>query len=196
MDETRVSLLERLRGPDSRRAWNEFVRLYEPLLTSYVRARGVPEHDVEDVVQQLNISLWRAMPSFQLDRARGRFRTFLYQMATNAATDYFRKKIRLRKHETTPAETIPEPAAVDPSLDALWTECERKRAYEQARDRVRGTSSDSSWACFERYLLANRTAEEVGAELDMLPNTVRKNASRVLGRIREEAQAFLQEMES
>jgi RNA polymerase sigma-70 factor (ECF subfamily) len=196
MDETRLSLLERLRGPNSARAWDEFVRLYEPLLTSYVRARGVAEHDVEDIVQQLNISLWRTMPTFQLDKQRGRFRTWLYQMAANAVTDHFRKKGRRGKHETSQTEHTPEPVTIDESPDAKWAECERQQAYEQAREKVRAGSQEASWACFERYLLANRTAEEVGAELNMLPNTVRKNASRILAKIREEAQAIREEMES
>jgi RNA polymerase sigma-70 factor (ECF subfamily) len=196
MDETRLTLLERLRGPDSARAWDEFVRLYQPLLTSYVRARGVAEHDVEDIVQQLNISLWRSMPKFQLDRQRGRFRTWLYQIAVNAVNDHFRKQGRLRKRETSQTDNAPEPVTFDPAPDAQWAECERQQAYERARDKVRADSNDASWACFERYLLANRTADEVGAELGMLPNTVRKNASRVLARVREEAQTILEEMES
>jgi RNA polymerase sigma factor (sigma-70 family) len=178
------------------RAWDEFMRLYEPLLTSYVRARGVAEHDVEGIVQQLNISLGRSMPRVRLDKTRGRFRSWLYQLAANAVTDHFRKKGRRGKHEISKTENTPEPVAFDQGPDAQWAECERQQAYEQALEKVRASSQEASWACFERYFLANRTAEEVGVELGMLPNTVRKNASRILAKIREEAQAIQEELES
>src|ERR1700722_8344123 len=75
MDETRLSLLERLRNPGDNAAWADFVQRYEPLLTSYIRKKGVPEHDVADVVQAIYVSLLRTMPTFEFDKARGRFRS-------------------------------------------------------------------------------------------------------------------------
>jgi hypothetical protein len=41
MDRTRSTLLMRVRDPADGRAWGEFVRLYEPLLTAYVRRKGL-----------------------------------------------------------------------------------------------------------------------------------------------------------
>src|SRR5262245_37796189 len=48
MEDTRLSLLERVRNPEDAAAWGEFVALYEPLLVAYLRKKGVPEHDADD----------------------------------------------------------------------------------------------------------------------------------------------------
>jgi RNA polymerase sigma-70 factor (ECF subfamily) len=196
MDETRLSLLQRLRNPSDNAAWGDFVKMYEPLLTSYIRKKGVPEHDVGPVVSDIYLSLLRAMPTFQLDKTRGRFRSWLYQVTVNAVTDRARRRARRARREVGWKENMPEPATFDPSPDAEWERAYRERMFQHALEQVREHTNEATWACFQRYLLEGRTGEEVGVELEMLPNTVRKNASRVLARVNEQANVNLQEMES
>ena len=86
VEDTNSSLLHRVRDVTDAPSWSEFVRRYEPLLLSYVRGRGLQEHDARDVVQEVFARLHRALPSFQLNRERGRFRTWLYQVASIALT--------------------------------------------------------------------------------------------------------------
>ncbi len=83
-EETSNTLLRRVRDVTDAVSWGEFVRRYEPLLLSYVRGRGLQENDALDVVQDVFARLHRALPSFQLNRERGRFRTWLYQVASSA----------------------------------------------------------------------------------------------------------------
>ncbi|MBM4091287.1 MAG: sigma-70 family RNA polymerase sigma factor, partial [Planctomycetes bacterium] len=94
MTPTRSTLLFRVSDPNDSQAWREFVQLYEPLLMSYVRSRGVSEHDARDVVQEVFATLVRKLPGFQLDRTRGRFRTWLWRITQNAVTDWARKRGR------------------------------------------------------------------------------------------------------
>jgi RNA polymerase sigma-70 factor (ECF subfamily) len=196
MDETRVSLLQRLRTPGDGAAWADFVKMYEPLLNSYVRKKGVPEHDVADVVQTIYVSLLRAMPTFKLDKGRGKFRSWLYQVTVNAVTDRARRRNRRAGREVSWGENTPEPATFDPSPDDEWEKAYRERMFHVALEQVRSRTNEATWACFQRYLLEGRTGEEVAAELGMMPNTVRKNASRVLAKVNEQAALNLEEMES
>jgi RNA polymerase sigma-70 factor, ECF subfamily len=194
-DDTRFSLLEKLRGPANATAWFEFVRIYEPMLNRYVQGRGVPAHDVGVVVSNVFCSLLRALPSFQFDKVRGRFRTWLYRVTINAITDHFRHEARIHQREKNWTDETPEPVALD-SPDSAWMNCEHQEAASQALEKVRAVTNEVTWACFERYLIEDRSAEEVAAELGMLPNTIRQNASRVLTKVRAEAAAFAEEMES
>jgi RNA polymerase sigma-70 factor (ECF subfamily) len=196
MDETRLSLIERMRNPGDNAAWADFVQRYEPLLTSYIRKKGVPEHDVSDVVQAIYISLLRTMPTFQFDKTRGRFRSWLYQVTVNAVTDRARRRKRRSSHEVTWNDSTPEPAAFDPSPDAEWERAYRERMFQVALEQVRARTQEVTWLCFQRYLLEGRSGEEVAAELGMLANTVRKNASRVLAKVNEQANANMEEMEA
>src|SRR5438552_3205642 len=84
---TRTSLLYRVRNQADEESWREFVALYEPLLLSYVRKRGLSQVDARDVVQDIFIQLLRILPTFTLDHSRGRFRTWLWQVVMNGIAD-------------------------------------------------------------------------------------------------------------
>lgn len=70
MDQTRSTLLVRIRDPADTKAWGEFVALYQPLLTAYARKRGLVEEDVRDVVQDVFARLVKINCSRILDRIR------------------------------------------------------------------------------------------------------------------------------
>ena len=53
---TRASLLLRIRDPQDRMAWEEFVSLYAPLVHAYGRRRGLQDHDAADLTQEVLLS--------------------------------------------------------------------------------------------------------------------------------------------
>src|SRR5262245_23158644 len=99
MPETRPSLLRRVRDATDHRSWQEFYDLYEPLLLSYVRKRGLHGGDADDVVQTIFITLLRHLPEFEYDPKKGRFRTWLWRLSFTAVTDWRRKQARVRRVE-------------------------------------------------------------------------------------------------
>jgi RNA polymerase sigma-70 factor (ECF subfamily) len=191
VEQTSVSLLQRLRDPADRQSWGEFVELYEPLLLNYVRKRGLADHDAEDVVQGIFVSLLRKLPQFELDRSKGRFRTWLWQVAHNAVVDWFRARRRVQKAEDRRRETSQE-AAEDGDDD--WDTMHRQRIAQFVMDRVRGLTVPRTWVCFEEHLLKGRPGAAVGAELGLPANTVYVNAARVLARIREQVAAYREDL--
>jgi RNA polymerase sigma-70 factor (ECF subfamily) len=191
VEQTPVSLLERLRNPADNRSWGEFVALYEPLLISYVRKRGLADHDAEDVVQGIFISLLRKLPTFQLDRTKGRFRTWLWQVAFHAVVDWSRGRRRVQKAEDQRRENYQEE---EPERDSDWDTMHRQRIVQFVMDKVRGQTVPRSWTCFEEHLLKGRPGAEVGKELGLPANTVYVNAARVLARIREQCAAYREEL--
>jgi RNA polymerase sigma factor (sigma-70 family) len=191
MLDTRTSLLRRVRDPADRQSWGEFVALYEPLLLSYVRKRGLHDHDAQDVVQGIFISLLRKLPSFDLDHRKGRFRTWLWQVAHNAVVDWARGRRRIQRAEDRRRDEWHE-QATEPDDD--WINMHRRRVLQFVTDRVRAATAPKTWACFERHLLQGRPGAEVGAELDLPANTVYVNATRVLKRVREQCAAYREDL--
>jgi RNA polymerase sigma-70 factor (ECF subfamily) len=191
VERTPVSLLQRLRDPANRQSWGEFVALYEPLLFSYVRKRGLADHDAEDVVQEIFISLLRKLPQFELDRSRGRFRTWLWQVAHNAVVDWVRVRHRARKVEEYRRQARPE-GVEESSGD--WDAMHHQRIAQFVMDKVRSQTVPRTWTCFEEHLLKGRPGAEVGASLGLPANTVYVNAARVLARIREQVAAYREEL--
>jgi RNA polymerase sigma-70 factor (ECF subfamily) len=186
MMKTRSSLLRRVRDPADADGWRQFVALYQPLLQAYVRRRGVSGPDADDVVQDVLARLLRALPEFELDRERGRFRTWLWRLTHNILADRARRRHRRDRAERARAEPeVLGPLPEDEEPDADWRALHRRRVLEFARDQVRARCRPRTWACFEGYVLRGRPAAEVAAELGVTSNVVAVNSSRVLARLRD-----------
>jgi RNA polymerase sigma-70 factor, ECF subfamily len=193
MLETRISLLDRVRNPADVAAWQEFVDLYEPLLLAYVRKRGVGEHDAHDLVQDVFARLVPALGRFRLDHDRGRFRTWLWQVAHSALADWHRHGVVRARAEQEWVDQH-EPSVAD-GRDDDWDELYRRRILEVVLQRVRSAVNPTSWACFEGRLMLDRPAAEIAAELGISANAVYINASRLLARVREECAEFAETLE-
>ena len=159
MVETRTSLLLRVRDPANAEGWSEFVSLYEPLLLSYVRHRGMAEHDARDVVQEVFATLVRTMPNFELDRSRGRFRTWLWRVTHNAMVDWSRRRqCRAAAEDEARKEA---PLAVDreePEAEAEFLAAHRRRILQFVLEQVRSRSNTSTWKCFDLHILQGHPA--------------------------------------
>ncbi len=195
MDETRSSLLHRLRNGADQEGWDEFFALYEPLLMAYVRSKGLQEHDAHDVVQDVFTKLHKKMPDFELDRSRGRFRTWLWQVTCHAIADWGRsRKRQAREEDAWRQRWGDQPPAADAQPDEEWSDSYRKRVLEFVLARVRDASQPRTWACFEQHVLRSRGSEAVAAELGMTANAVKVNASRVLGRVRQQCAEYMEDL--
>jgi RNA polymerase sigma factor (sigma-70 family) len=214
--ETRPTLLERVGALDPA-SWSEFVTLYDPLLLAYVGDcsrrynLGLRDHDREDVKQEVLIKLYRALPTFALDRTgKGRFRTWLWRVVHNATIDWVRSKARGDRlaNETVcgdgpgtvePAGKAPRAGEVGFTQDQLAQAAEdvpppdeqliQEHLWQVRRhilERVRGEmQSSQKWACFEKHVLEDRRSADVAGELGLTVSAVNTYSSRVLARIRE-----------
>ena len=63
--QTPHSLLDRLRSPTDRIAWNRFVDLFVPLVDRWVRRWGADDTDADDVVQDIFARLLHSYADFR-----------------------------------------------------------------------------------------------------------------------------------
>jgi RNA polymerase sigma-70 factor (ECF subfamily) len=196
MSETSSSLIRRVRDVADAASWREFVALYEPLLLSYVRSRGVGEHDARDLVQEIFSRLVRALPNFTLDHSRGRFRTYLYQVAMSALNDWHARNGRrgVAESQWRSERQQDETADHNPEPESEWTITYHRRVLEFALERVRARTRPETWACFEEHLLRGRPGAIVAADLGCTTNALFVNASRVLQKVREQCADYLEEL--
>src|SRR5438105_13882640 len=80
---TRASLLVRLRDGNDAEAWQQFVRLYAPVVYGFARKRGLQDADAADVMQDVLRSVAGAAVRLNYDPARGSFRGWLYTVSRN-----------------------------------------------------------------------------------------------------------------
>jgi len=177
--ETSSSLLIKVRDQGDAESWREFVAIYQPLIISYCRKRGLAEQDARDVAQEVFVRLLKALPTFELDRGRGRFRTWLWKVTMSAMIDPARGEYRRAS-----AERAWREQRIEPDDEAIWRKLFQRRVLDCALQKVRAKTNDRAWACFESHLLEGRPAALVAAELGMTDNAVCVAASRVLAQVR------------
>jgi RNA polymerase sigma-70 factor (ECF subfamily) len=184
MSETRTSLIRNVRDPQHPR-WPEFVAIYEPLVRGHLRSKGLRSDDVEEVTQIVFAKLAQALQEFDLDKQRGRFRTWLWHVTCNALLDWLRSEQRRRRLEDAYAQHLAEqPPSDDAEPEEHWLQEHHRQVLLHALEQTRAAQSADAWACFEEYLLRGRPAEEVAREQGRSRNAVYIAASRVLKQVR------------
>lgn len=186
---TPVSLLERLRRPDDSEAWSRFADLYTPILYLWVRRRCTQDADAADIVQDLVMHLFRILPNFRYDEGKS-FRNWLRVVALNKVREFYRRVGAAGHADLARVEDIPAPD--DPSPDEVAVE--RASLIRRALAQLKGELPElpeRTWAAFQQYVIADRPAEEVAAELGQKVGTVYAAKSRVLSRLREELAGLL-----
>jgi RNA polymerase sigma-70 factor (ECF subfamily) len=190
VEQTSSTLLLRLRDTTDEASWGEFVGLYEPLLLRYARKMGAADDRARDIVQNIFVALLRKLPTFELDRSKGRFRTWLWRVTRNAVIDAAREAQQQDQIRRDMRKGFEE-GVEDPDPD--WDVTFHQRVLEYAKQKVKERTNPNTWACFEEHLVKGRSGAAVGAEMGLPANTVYVYAARVFARVREQCEAYLED---
>ena len=179
---TRSSLLLRLRRRGDDRAWREFDAAYGDLILRFCRRRGLQVADAEDVRQDVLSKLSRALPRFEYDRTKGRFRDYLGRVVRNAIHSYLsRRRIAVDSTIGDDATDVTDPDdALSAAWEAEWIECHFRRALQS----LRASTEEKTLAIFEA-ILAGESYGDVAARFGTRPEAVRKIKQRLRDRLRE-----------
>jgi len=182
---TRLTLLLRLAGGEDRRAWEQFVEIYAPLVFQFARRRGLQESDAADVVQEVLISVADAFRRRKYDRSRGAFRGWLLTIARNEVHDWLAARGRRQQPSggTTAQQALASVAADDDAR--AWDRDYQERLFAWAADRVKGEVEPATWQAFWQTAIDERSGQEVAARLGMTVAAVYLAKSRVMKRLRE-----------
>jgi RNA polymerase sigma-70 factor, ECF subfamily len=183
---TPPSLLERLRQSPEQDGWEQFVDMYTPLLVAWTRRLGLSQHEAADLLQDIFTVLVEKLPSFRYDSAKS-FRAWLKTLLMNRWRNDLRKRAGVKEQGDA---RLSEVAAAD---DLREFEDEEYRSYlvRRALELMRAEFQPTTWkACWE-FVVRDRPATEVAAELGITINAVYLAKSRVLRRLREELAGLL-----
>ncbi len=128
LDLIKVFLVDQAVRPssDHGRAWEDFFRIYDPVIRAVVGKYHLRRHDVEDVVQEVWKILVRELPKLSYDPARGPLRKWIATVAHHTAIKQARRFSRQRIESLTPefadVLTVPEPDPVTLSERSLHRE--------------------------------------------------------------------------
>jgi RNA polymerase sigma-70 factor (ECF subfamily) len=180
--DTRVSIIVGVCQHDPER-WREFDAIYRPILRAYLRKRGLKDSEASDVIQDIFVKLLGKIQTY--DRAKRRFRTWLFSVAQNTLIDHARRRASYKKAlDGWAVEVLRATSSESVKMEREWIKIHREKILAHALKVVRARVSSRAWACFEQRLLRDRPAAEIARDLKLEPNAVYVNACRVLKQVR------------
>ena len=164
--------------------WRRIVDLYAPVVARWCRRWGLQAADVENVLQDVFLTVARHLATFRGDPGSGRFRAWLSTITRTRLSDHRRSAGR-----EPPAvggdegrrrlEDLATPGD-DGQVDPVFRDLELRRAL----DLVRAEVTSPTWDAFWRTAVEGRTAEDAAADLSLSAGAVRLAKLRVLRRLR------------
>lgn len=197
--ETRVTLLQRAKDPTDEEAWEEFVRYYEDFIRIVVRKTNLPENEASDVAQIVLVKIWKNLATFEIDKNRARFRTWLTTIVRNTIFNYTDKDVRrTKRHQDLAAEHSLNaedgswPSA--PEFDELIRREWENYITNMAMENIRHLFSDRALTAFS-LSLDGMEIGEVAKRLGIKENSAYKLRNRVKARLVAEIQRLRRDLE-
>lgn len=192
MDETRQSLLLRAQTGETD-AWKDLTDLYRPLILGWLNRQGVPARDLEDLSQEVLLSVVKQLPGFEHSGHRGAFRTWLRTIVCRRTADYWRAidadtQAQGGSGATAALQQLADPAS---ELNRQWDEEHDRYVVHCLLDRVEEEFEPITLQAFRRLALDGVSGAEAAQELGMSVAAVYVAKSRVLARMRQEAEGLI-----
>lgn len=181
MNETRVSLLLRIKDDRDSNAWQEFDTIYRPMLYRFAKAYGAHDSDAEDVVQQCMGAIHAHIKEFEYDPSKGRFKGWLKTLVNNRMRNRFRKqKEEIARTQHFAGLQSPE-SNPESMFDKIWMDEHLKHALKVVRRDV----EEKTFKAFVMYVIEEKPVEEVCTALDLNQNQVHKAKYRLTRKLAE-----------
>jgi RNA polymerase sigma-70 factor (ECF subfamily) len=167
---------------DSPDGWARLVSLYAPVLVRWCRCARLQDADIENVMQEVFLTLHRYIGSFRQDRGSGRFRAFLSTITRTRIADHHRGEARQPKQLDVEALSLLEDRTLDETaVDAQFRHLELRRILDVVCAEVK----ESTWEAFRLTAIEGRTSDEAAAATGLTVKAARLAKRRVLQRLRD-----------
>jgi RNA polymerase sigma-70 factor (ECF subfamily) len=187
-------LILRLADAQDVAAWEEFTRIYQPVVYRLARRRGLQHADAEELVQEAMLAVARAVHAWVPDPRRGRFRHWLQCIARNLAVNFLtRRKHRPWGTGDTDVQRLLESAqgGAEPEaagLSAMFETEYRRGLFRAAAARVQDRVEPRTWQAFWLTAVNDVPVGDVARQLGMSVGSVYIARSRVMARLRDQVQ--------
>ena len=186
--DTRQSLIVQVKNTADQAAWEEFVRLYQPVIYRTAIQRGLQDADAHDLTQQVLVSVAGAVARWKPDGPNARFRHWLRRITRNAIVNAV---TRARRDQAAGSTSIKELLSETPQRDSRTEELiqleYRRELLLQAAKIVREVVDEPTWKAFELTAVKGVNKTEAAKQLGKSIGAIYAARSRVLKRIRNAA---------
>jgi RNA polymerase sigma-70 factor (ECF subfamily) len=192
VNETNLSLLHRATAGDEA-AWAKLVALYQPLIFGWLQRHSVHPQEAADLTQEVLVVVVRELSSFAHAGHPGSFRGWLRTITVNRARAFLRGAAGREQAAGGDGvfgliEQLEDPHS---ALTQEWNVEHDTHVVRQILKLVETDFEPATVRIFHRLVLEEARAAEVAAEMGMAVAAVYAAKSRVLQRVRQEAEGLL-----
>lgn len=193
---TRQTLIQRIKDQPDEKSWDEFVRIYRPYIYAIIRNMNVSVDDIDDLVQQVCIKVWKNISGMELT-ATHRFRSWLSSVTINCTRDYFRKSARdaARVEKASEDESLNYLRLVDePEIDRIAQREWEIHLTNLAMENIEPLFTQKTIEVF-MLSLDGLSAKEIAAKTELSENAVYYQKNRFKRRLVLEIAHLREELE-
>jgi RNA polymerase sigma-70 factor (ECF subfamily) len=189
--QTSLSLIARVQELGDGASWAEFLRLYEPIIYRMALRRGLQEADARDVVQQVLLSVSRAIANWNANPDKPPFRAWLITITRN---DILKSLQRRPRDAAAGSSSIMEMLQQVPEEDeTAWAFEERCEIVRLAAEKIRAEFAPDTWSIFWQTSIEGAAIADVAQSMRRTAGSIYVARFRVLARLKEAVRQLLAE---
>jgi len=184
--------MERLKNSGDEKSWDEFNSVYRRYIYSIVKSMYVEESRIDDLIQDVLLSVWKALPGFEYNNGKGRFSSWLATITVNKVKSAKLQKSRQlnREHKAYEQQNDLSSNELEQMFDKEWAAFLTQKAWENiSRD-----LSETMRKCFEGFMDGQKI-KEIADNLDLPENTVSVYKKRVSTIMKREIHRLREELD-
>jgi RNA polymerase sigma-70 factor (ECF subfamily) len=194
---TRASLLVQIRDGSNHSAWQEFIKLYGPIVYGFARKRGLQDADAADLMQDVLRSVSSAIGRLDYDRNQGTFRGWLFTITRNKIFSFLSaRRIRPQGSGDTTTNRLLDTQPDSSDGSEAWELEYQRRLAAIAMERVKGEFQEKTWQAFLLTAVEAVPVSDVARQTGLSPGAIYVAKSRVLARLKEEVESLQRQEES
>lgn len=192
-ESTRSSVLQAIANTENEAAWQRLFDLYAGFVFSIARSKGLNDTDADDIVQVVFTDLARNLPTFQYDRAKGKFRSYLAGLVNWRVMDLLKAGRRDAELKADFWEHVRTIGGDDDGFSAReW----QAAALEEALRRIKPDARPEHYAAFVASAIEGQDTETVTRLYGLTSDNLYQIRKRLTAKLRDTVDRVLAEMDN
>ncbi|EDM28273.1 probable extracytoplasmic function alternative sigma factor [Lentisphaera araneosa HTCC2155] len=183
---TRHSLIAKvLKGDEI--SWEQFDQDYRPLIIMRGQDRGLSSKEIDDLIQDTLLSLFKSKEKFIFDKSRGKFRNYFKTIIDRRAFDIMRRRPPIGEDYQDHKDSLISSAN---DLENRWESAWQEMVLNEAIEQVRVQVSEEAYQIFEMSVVKGFEAKYIAKTLSISVDAVYLAKHRTLKKVQQIVQSL------